>query len=226
MPMNSKYKYAYRKKRRRRRKKNGVSTIVIPYPAITPDQVFVKLKYNTAINLVSGTGTFISHTFRGNGLFDPDQSGAGGQPRGYDQWSAMYTRYTGLACKITVRVIPHVNQGGPCILGVVPTDTSSPFTDIESIIESPYSKTAMLNNKTVSPQTMTASLTTKRKFGYHTGILQEDDLSANVTALPAEQWYWFLGFENIPQPTNLDVTVDVQLEYSVRFFDRKDLGNS
>lgn len=42
-------------------------------------------------------------TFRANGLFDPEVSLGGHQPRGFDQMTAIYQTYTVLGSKITVQ---------------------------------------------------------------------------------------------------------------------------
>lgn len=43
-----------------------------------------------------------SHTYRANGIFDPDYTGVGHQPRGFDQWASHYKKYRVISSKVTV----------------------------------------------------------------------------------------------------------------------------
>ncbi len=62
----------------------------------------VTMRYCTSVNLNPSAGGRDAHVFRANGLFDPDQSGIGHQPYGFDQWMAFYHHYTVTSSKITV----------------------------------------------------------------------------------------------------------------------------
>nr|QXP07627.1 MAG: putative capsid protein [Arizlama virus] len=59
-----------------------------------PRSRFVKLTYADFWTLASGAGA--SHAFNNfkiNSLYDPDDSGVGGQPSLFDQWAAFFNRY-------------------------------------------------------------------------------------------------------------------------------------
>ncbi len=47
-------------------------------------------------------GNFYIQNFNGNGLFDPDRTGVGNQPRGFDDAMAFYSSYKVLGSSITV----------------------------------------------------------------------------------------------------------------------------
>lgn len=46
----------------------------------------------------AAAGLGITYTWRANSLFDPDFTGAGVQPLGFDQWSALYSTYRVWQC--------------------------------------------------------------------------------------------------------------------------------
>ena len=111
-----------------------------------PDKKLVKLRYvDSNVTLDAGAGLATSHTFVCNSLFDPDFTFTGHQPMGYDQWSAIYERYTVLSSKITARYNPTgVANVNPFYFGITidGEDGSgiSTFTSINAILESKYSQ--------------------------------------------------------------------------------------
>ncbi len=65
----------------------------VPRPLIAP-VTYVQLGYFSAVRITesaSGVGNF--NSYRLNDLYDPDFSGTGAQPAGFDQVSALYTRF-------------------------------------------------------------------------------------------------------------------------------------
>jgi len=110
-----------------------------------PDRKLVKLRYvDSDVTLDAGAGLVQSKTFSCNSLFDPDITSVGHQPMGYDQWSAIYQRYTVLSSKITVRYNPiTVSNVNPFFFGVtidVPDGIGvSGFSSINNLLESKFS---------------------------------------------------------------------------------------
>ncbi len=83
-----------------------------------------KLRYVTQLELGSGTNDFASHHFyRANSAFDPDLTGTGHQPMGYDQLALFYDHYTIIGSKITCN---YHNVGGsnPIVCGIRLRDTN------------------------------------------------------------------------------------------------------
>jgi len=70
-----------------------------------PKQYFATLKYTTVITINTTVG-FGSSNIRCNGMFDPEQTGAGHQPLYFDQIMAMYDHFTVLKSKIKAVLAP------------------------------------------------------------------------------------------------------------------------
>lgn len=81
----------YRRKRFVRRR-GKVTRSVIRSPGM-PEQLFVKLNYSQEVSTTVGTAVFLYHDFKINSLFDPDYTGVGHQPIGFDQYSAFFKKY-------------------------------------------------------------------------------------------------------------------------------------
>lgn len=81
----------------------GYATNGTPIPAINshivsgsssvPDHVTVCLRYAQVVALSTASTGYAENIFRINSVFDPDYSGAGSQPVGFDQWAAFYSQY-------------------------------------------------------------------------------------------------------------------------------------
>lgn len=79
---------------KRRRVETNRTTAVVPRRVSgIPNETFVKLYYADSDVMTSAAGTPVSHVYRANSLFDPDYTGTGSQPVGFDQYAALYGRY-------------------------------------------------------------------------------------------------------------------------------------
>lgn len=80
------------------------------------------------------------HLFRANGLFDPDETGIGHQPRGFDQYASFYNKYVVMSSKITVNAFS-VDNSHPFILSLREQDDVGPFdANAADVIELPGNK--------------------------------------------------------------------------------------
>jgi len=71
-----------------------------------PPKFKKRLVYSeTSLTVASTSGSSNSYFFSANGLFDPNTTGTGHQPMGFDQMMLMYEQYTVFASKITVEFI-------------------------------------------------------------------------------------------------------------------------
>lgn len=219
-----KKKWNKKKKGFSKRKLKNTNTLVLRGPRVVPDQMFVKMTYRDLFTQLESLGQFGTKIYRANSIFDPDQSGVGGQPLGRDQWSNFYSRYQVMGSKITVSCQPTVNHGGNSNIALAPTDTTTAINGVAQLMEQPYSKGCILPLASCKPVYLTQYMSTKAKFGYK-DITQEDDLSSVQNGNPAEQWYWTLGTANFGTDQK-SIDFNVKITYYVRLFDRTDLARS
>lgn len=123
-------------------------TVRIPRQ-IDASRTMVKLPFFNSIVLNSTqVPAQAEYLFSVNSAFDPDITGTGAQPRGFDQWATKYNRYQvkGLAYKILIRPSSDSDQATAALnilVGITagPEDFSSQnFANITDYMEYPKSK--------------------------------------------------------------------------------------
>lgn len=95
---NRRYKRrtTYRRKRRYGTKRH--------LPVGVPSSMYAKLRYTDIRQASVAASTSDTREFRMNSLFDPDYTGAGGQPYYHDQYTAFFQRYRVYGCLVEWRV--------------------------------------------------------------------------------------------------------------------------
>lgn len=85
------------------RKSRKQSKVLICYRPVCPSQIIVPLKYvSEKLNIVCTSGASNYHLFNFNNLYDPDRTGTGHQPCGFDEWTAFYSIYRVLSASIDI----------------------------------------------------------------------------------------------------------------------------
>lgn len=220
-----------KKYKRKNVKKHKSDNAVICYcPRVSPDVMQVKLSYteNRLITtLVGGT----AYVFRGNGCFDPNFTGGGHQPLGYDQWSAFYRRYRVRASKMTVHFYTK-DTGEVITAGIVPMTTNTILSNFEDYQEASYSKLTDVGVAGTNMQSkangLSTYMSTAKIRGAPDDVVQyEIDYSALNTADPNLQWFWHVFFDDKAKAGGaLQCDITVKIEYYVDFFDRQTLLQS
>lgn len=156
-----------------------------------------------------------TYDFRANSLFDPDASGIGTQPYGYDDYlgiNAPFYRYKVFASKITV----YINRitGGPCKVIVVPTRTSSlTYTeacDLMSVM--PYSRTNLISLTDTSRQTKVSCYCSMKKI-LGQAVLSDEDYQTTYDANTSPVVFFHLFFDATSVSTDVALDYDVKIVY-------------
>lgn len=118
-----KYSGASRKRYKRRKrfhfKKRYRRAVRLGFPR----SKMVKLRYTTEINLNPGAaGAAASYVFGANAMYDPDITGGGHQPKGFDEWMTFYDHYTVVGSKITVQPAVFATVAAPSWWGILISD--------------------------------------------------------------------------------------------------------
>jgi len=82
-----------------------------------PQSMRTKLRYSTRQEFVPTNTSVSSKRFLANGLFDPDTSLGGHQPRGFDQFMKTYQTFTCKGSKISVSFM-YEGYDGPSVIAI------------------------------------------------------------------------------------------------------------
>lgn len=231
MPYKSKYKskksYASKTKNRRyaivRKKRLG-----IPRHLIVPDRKLVRLRYVDAVNINPGIGAVATNTYSANGLYDVDITGTGHQPLGFDQWMAFYDHYTVLGSKCIVRFW-NGTAASPAIGFINLNDDSTMSTTLSTIAEQPNTKRRALAISGAGGSTqvvLSKGFSAKRFFG-NKNPMGDDEQAGSAAANPTEQAYYICGAYPLDHAADLgNISMEVEIQYTVMLHERKDLAQS
>lgn len=179
-------------------------------PVMWPTVFPAKLVYSDYRPLTC-VASQVEYVYRLNSLFDPDQSGVGGQPDGFDQLKALYGRYRVMAVDVEVQA---VGQSANGLITCAPTDTPGGFTSAEEVAGLRYAKTAAFSSTQVG----------RLKTRYHIGkllgysddaMLGNSNVEAAITASPSFQQYLVIAVEGGSSATQVQ-NVWVRLTYYAR----------
>ncbi|UOF81146.1 capsid protein [Circoviridae sp.] len=227
------FKRKSRGKRRRFHRKNRTGTTgkakIGRQLSVMSDKQLVRLRYCTQITLEGAVaGLPDAHVFRANSCYDPDQTGGGHQPYGYDQWSNFYSRYTVIGSKISAHVtsIGANNNCNGFIVCALQHDTTAE-TDAELIVERRNAKYAMLTMSTGYGKIRVTNTFSPKKFFNVKDLTDGSVYSAETTGNPNQEAYFVLY--HLPLDAGIQTAatpVWVVIDYLVMFTKRKDMSQS
>lgn len=221
--------------RRRRRTYKTSSTKSVAVTRITrspksPLGRFFKMSLpycEQAVSLNPGIGGIpVFHYFSANGLYDPNVTGGGHQPLGFDQIMPMYDHYTVIASKITITFF-NDDSSNKQIVGVRLSDNTSSgvAADVSNIQENGGGKYVWLNQKGNDGDmcTMTLGCSPKKYFAKS---LNDDTYKGGIGANPADQVYfqiWAAPFQSVDSGV---IYFNVRIDYIAIFSEPKILASS
>ena len=113
---------------------------------IIPRFMHLRLPYvSPPIDATCTSGVHALYEFNYNSIFDPNQTGAGHQPMGRDQWAGLYTRYlvTGLSYDISAW---NVTSVAPFRIAIGASDGTGVPADLQTAVEDPNYKSKLGGN--------------------------------------------------------------------------------
>lgn len=222
MPLGSKRRYTKKsssklvKRRPMRRRPRRVPLPVSGFPK----SKMVKLRYSEEIllNAPAGGGPAV-YVFSANGMYDPNITSTGHQPRGFDEWMNVYQHYTVVGSSCNARWVPSsATDKVPSAYGVSLTDDATfPHTSLSDIIESVEGGNSWRMAGGIGMATkgkfpsITRRFSAKKFFGTK-NVIAEHDYRGNALSNPSEQanyMIWATGCASAdPDALCFQVTID------------------
>ena len=175
-----------------------------------------KLKYCEVFYTTVIAGGVSDQIFRANSLFDPDRSGVGHQPRGFDQLTPMYNRYRVDSLKWNVKFAAANVVYNCCTAIVNGAQTYTTIIDIGETNRQAPIKTIGIGAATIdyTGEMPIAKLLGRSEVAYHT----DDTTGSEITTNPVETVDIHIVVQN-PNLTSLVANYTVTFEYTAIFYD-------
>lgn len=209
------------KRPRRRSGKIGFTKV-----ATGPPSLVRKLRYSSAVLLQPSTAAY-NYFFSANGMFDPDITGTGHQPLGFDQYMSLYDHYKVLESKITVEFCGPTDgaTSNTMIYAIYLDDDASAITDVLQAIEQGNTVWKAAQPTQVKPYKLTKKF---KNNSFFASKKTSAEVVGTASANPSEQAYFNVIAS--PMAAGVDNPTDffclVTIDYTVQFSEKKTLAQS
>lgn len=225
----------YRKKRVYRKKKMYRKANKSFWGSATHDKTPMSKVFKTTLRYVENgisvnpgaAGFADSYVFSCNGIWDPNVSGVGHQPTGFDQLMLIYQEFQVIGAKIRVE-FANTDTGAHQIVGVAVMGTATEQVDTRVMIENGGCK-----YKTITPRNGSRDFTTitmgvnPNKWLGRSKPRSVDELKGTSSGNPAQQCYFHVFAQDYgASGDTAPVGLEVQIDYIVLFTKPRELGLS
>ncbi len=181
--------------------------------------------YDYQHELTSTAGAVSRYRYRANDCFDPDYTGTGHQPMGFDEMTKYYDQFTVIKSKITVRFASQ-SATVPMVVGVKLNDDTPNETNTTDIIENGLARTAIVVGTGGGPnqvKQIKLACDVAKFFGRPSGrgIVNDPNLYGTSAASPAELAFFQLFTYSAVNTTTATCGYDAIVEYDVVFWEPK-----
>lgn len=175
-----------------------------------------------------GGGYISFNRFRLNGPYDPDQTGVGCQPYGYDEIAALYNRYQvyGSKCSVQLRITTASSQVFATLLPTLLSSMTN--TAPEDLRQVKYARQIVTSKEIQDSQgypKLSAYCSVKKLYKSRGGSNDNDNM-ATVSTNPTSNVSWFLYIDTSQAAVDTTVYASVMITYYVKFLQPKDLNES
>lgn len=192
---------------------------------VFPSSVRRRLVYYDTGNLNVTTGALNTTVFSANGLYDPNISGIGHQPTGFDQMMVFYDHYVVVRAKATVNWFNASSAASAQVALSINSSTSVP-TDYVSLAEGGYVVRDYINTSSTADAMKTSRMTVDiSRFSGTPNVRDATDLWGTASANPQEQTYFNLSAWDF-QGGSPNMRYEIMIEYEAWFLEPRKLTSS
>lgn len=173
-----------------------------------------KFRYVDKITLNPVAGGSATYSYRANSLYDPDFTGTGHQPIGFDQLMNFYNHYTVLGSRLKVTFVATGSNPltGAAIVGIELSGSSPATTAINDLYEQGRSRMKIMTNANADQKVVVNhNLSVKKFLGQNP--LDEDANAGTAAANPTEVIFFHVfatGIDTTTDPGQIDVIVELE----------------
>jgi hypothetical protein len=189
-----------------------------------PQALRTKLKFVTYAVLNPSAISSAQNGYSCNSLYDPDRTGVGHQPMGFDEWGAFYKNYRVMRSHIKVTAVnSDTTATSDYVITLNLSDSSTTTSDtFEALMEQPMSK-----GKIVTSELDKVSLEMDFDIAkYYDRSADVSSFKAAITANPTEEAYFIVSAASIDGTDLPAINVVVEITYYAEFYGPQELGQS
>lgn len=205
---------------------NMLTQVVENWMPLTPPRVTKWLRYSDSALITSTTGLCTTYLFAANDCYDPNVTGTGHQPMGYDNMMALYNHFCVVASRLKV-TFRNRSFGTPTVC-IRQDATNTGLTVIDRVIEVGGCVFSVLEAAAAvgSDKTLELNLDIAKLQGVTRATMTADtSLRGSVTSSPTELTYYHLmAWDSAGDTAN--IRIDVILEQQVVFSEPRDGAQS
>ncbi len=205
----------------------------VPLFAISPKQIRQRYYDYGKTIVVAAPGGIQQHFFSANGLYDPDITGTGHQPIGFDQMMLMYEQYVVLRSRISVTFVTQTAVQSR--VGIYLSPDAVALGAVQ-MVENGQMVSTVIDGGVVSGsggsgermRTLEYEVDVPQYFGRPNGrsIANDPDLTGGVASNPGEQVYYGVCCWSMTGTDSPSVAFDVLITYDVIYTEPKKLASS
>jgi len=202
------------------------TTVLAPWLPIFPARTVRRLRYSDNIQLTSTAGAVASYVFAANGLYDPNITGTGHQPMGFDQMMLFYNHYC--VTKAKMIIVAQNASTVPCQLVLRQDAGSTPLTVIDRILEMggmAYTHLDTTANSNAQKELILSIDLAKAQGISPFALTANPSLRGSSAANPAELTYFIIQLFSAAGFTTT-VNIDVLIEFESYFLEPLDQAAS
>jgi len=203
------------------------STLAIfePYIPVLNTATYRRLIYYDFGNVSTASGVLQTYVFSCNGMFDPNITGVGHQPVGFDQLMVFYDHYVVRASKISVTFLNQSAGSVPCV-GLALNSTNTAPSDFTVLVESGSVVRDRLGISSTPESMKTLELAVDiSKFHGTPGLRDNPDLWGTISTNPNDQTYFNLCSWD-PQGVSATISFTVSIEFEAWFLEPRKISSS
>ncbi len=189
-----------------------------------------QLYYEKQIELTGTAGILARYVFSANGAYDPNITGTGHQPSGWDTMMALYEQGVVTRSRIKVNFRSGINTDQR--VAIVLTPDANTFSSIEALMENGLLVTDVVTGAGGvgayhTQKTLELDCDVAKYFGRsRQELIASPEYYCTAASNPTEQVYYQICTWNPSLASNTDVLLDVVLSYDIYYYEPRKLDVS
>lgn len=212
---------------RRRMTTPGVSIIKQMYgnPAPLGERIYTSLEYAYS-DVLTPSAAYYDKVFRMNSCYDPDYTGAGAQPIGFDEMMAFFQKCRVNDFEIDVTIVN--NSTSALQVTLAPVNVITSYTNIDQIRAAPGAKSVYC--MPAATQTKPLRITLKAKprdiIGCTKVEYQDGEFYCTTSADPTHTPFCHVFLGSLNGAVNVNAYISYRMKFKSEFYDRRQLALS